>query len=146
MFTGLVIITGSTYTAVDITASKLFGLAIFNNGLTSMDLIHFQDLKVVNSVVLENIPQLIVQIVFLALYGVGQSSVVLYALVSSGLSITTVVIGYLLMKKFSDMSSSVLICCVLCSALCEVRPHCTRNTTTLVTHRVMSWLPKHPLG
>ncbi len=102
----LVLTSGSLFSALDLTSSKIFGLNLFNCGLTNSELSQFSDLKFVFSVLFENIPQLGIQMWFLSTYGMGKdSNSLLFALLSSTLSIAHSFIGYLLFKAFDDPTS-----------------------------------------
>ena len=64
VFTGIVMLSGSTYTALMLVSSNVFGLNMLHCGLTKYELKKLFHLKLQNNVFMENVPQLF----FLTLY------------------------------------------------------------------------------
>eukprot|EP01083_Nonionella_stella_P267863 905138_1 len=63
------LLSGGCYTTLALLNCKLFNLAIFNSGLSRYKLSQFEHFKIINTVILENCPQIAVQ--GLALYTFG---------------------------------------------------------------------------
>eukprot|EP01083_Nonionella_stella_P081063 223099_1 len=63
------LLNGGCYTTLALLNSKLFNLSIFNSGLSAYKLRQFEHFKIVNTVILENTPQITIQA--LALYTFG---------------------------------------------------------------------------
>ena len=64
IFTVIVMLSGSTYTALQLVSSNVFGLNLLHCGLTKYELKRVFHLKLLNNVLLENVPQLF----FLSMY------------------------------------------------------------------------------
>ena len=58
------ILAGSSFTAIDLMTSNVFGLTIFSFDLSKRDRIMFKRKRIYSIVLLENIPQLLIQIAF----------------------------------------------------------------------------------
>merc|ERR1712087_361249 len=58
-------ICGSTFSAVELANSNLFGLRMFSMGLSKRDMMRFKQNRLWSVVVAENVPQLVIQILFL---------------------------------------------------------------------------------
>lgn len=100
-FAFCVIVSGGCYASLTLICSRIFGLAIFDCGLTSTDLKEFQKIKIYWNVLCENVPQVITQITFLIYYNdslTDYSSVIL-ALITSSMSVLTSVLSAILNKQ-----------------------------------------------
>eukprot|EP01084_Bolivina_argentea_P209957 357524_1 len=64
IFVGLVCVCGGCYPALAVVSSAIFGLDVLNSGLTNHELRELNKIKVVSTIFLENIPQLLIQIVY----------------------------------------------------------------------------------
>ena len=106
IFTALVAVTGGAYPALSLVSSNLFGLSILNSGLTRYELRRLAKIKVLYSVLLENVPQC----VFQALYAVaiaeteGIPDSVLFAMTASVLSVISSVLSFCIALDFSHRS------------------------------------------
>eukprot|EP01083_Nonionella_stella_P303704 1052334_1 len=101
IFTLLVVITGGFYPALALISSGVFGLEIFTSGLTRYELKQMSKFKVVGTVLLENVPQLICQ----ALYAYAIRHItkgVQLAFIASFLSVIASTLGYFIDKDTSD--------------------------------------------
>ena len=56
-FCALVLISGGVHASIQLVSSKIFGLAIFDCGLSKRELTQFTGIQVTHSVILENVPQ-----------------------------------------------------------------------------------------
>lgn len=102
LFVSLCIISGSAYPALQLVSSRLFNLEILDCGLTKYELRRMIHVKVICSVILENIPQIIFQTVYIG-YSVGMpSNVVLLSLTASVLSVIAALIAWLIEGKASN--------------------------------------------
>ena len=57
LFVALVVITGGSHSAMAVVSSNCFGLDLLSSGLTKYEMRKLVRLKIINSVVLENLPQ-----------------------------------------------------------------------------------------
>ena len=64
-----VIVSGNSFGAVELANSNLFAIDLFSMGLNPRNLKEFQAQRLFSSVLLENLPQLAIQIVFLSIIG-----------------------------------------------------------------------------
>lgn len=103
VFTALVVMTGGCYPALDLVSSNVFGADIMSSGLTHFELRQLIKIKLWNSVLLENVPQLICQ----GLYALSTtestvSSTVLFAATASLLSVIATVLTYFLDQRHDE--------------------------------------------
>ena len=93
VFVVFVVVTGGCYPALALISSNVFGHDMFSSGLTQFELRSFSRIKVVNTVFLENVPQLCVQMLYV--YAVGSvTDSVAAAFVASLLSAMGAVLSY----------------------------------------------------
>merc|ERR1719266_822921 len=98
-------ICGSTFSAVELTNSNLFGHRMFSMGLSKYDKMTFKQHRLWSVVVAENVPQLVIQIVFLTTVEGGLSelgAVSIGAMVSSLLSICAAVFEFVSKRALLD--------------------------------------------
>ena len=98
LFCCLVVLSGGVYPSLTLISSRLFGLSIFDSGLNQMELALLKKLQVTHSVILENAPQLLLQIIYI----IDRQSIdaaVLFALISSFFSVIVVVFTYFFSKQ-----------------------------------------------
>ena len=101
LFTLLVVFTGGSYSALALVSSNIFGLKIFGCGITRYELRQLGKMKVIYTVIIENIPQLICQLVYS--YALGEiTSAVALAFIASALSITASTLSYMIERDTSD--------------------------------------------
>eukprot|EP01083_Nonionella_stella_P097192 273177_1 len=96
-----VVFTGGCYPALALVSSRLFGLQILTSGLTQYELKGMSTIKVIGTVVLENIPQLICQLLYASSIGQFTQAVQL-ALIASLLSATAATLNFLLDRDTED--------------------------------------------
>ena len=100
VFTSLTVFSGSCYAALAIVSSNIFGLDLFSCGLTKYELRKLTKIKIINCVLMENIPQLMLQA---AVYSSGEfSQSTLFATVSSLLSVFAASLSYFVDQKNKD--------------------------------------------
>ena len=102
----ITIICGSAFAAVDICNSNIFHLPMFNMGLNKRQLAIFKNQRILSTVLLENIPQLALQIIYLVLTAeleTNVSPITIIAMIFSSISIISSVFDY--------KSSSLFIKC-----------------------------------
>eukprot|EP01083_Nonionella_stella_P234101 824244_1 len=102
LFILLMICTGSAHSALTLLSSRLFGLDIFNSGLTLYELRQLSKLKLFGSILLENVPQLGVQILYVMYREGNPSQNTVLSFVASLLSIIAAVMSYILQRLASD--------------------------------------------
>ena len=101
LFTLLVVFTGGSYSALALVSSNVFGLKIFGCGITRYELRQLGKMKVIYTVIIENIPQLACQLLYS--YTLGEiTSAVALAFIASALSITASTLSYLIERDTSD--------------------------------------------
>eukprot|EP01083_Nonionella_stella_P292719 995617_1 len=95
IFTILVVVTGGSFPALALVSSGIFGMAIFTCGLTQYELKRMSKMKVLGTVVIENVPQLFCQ----AMYAYAIKEItpgVQLAFIASLLSVTASTLSYLI--------------------------------------------------
>ena len=98
---------GSTFSAVDVMNSNLFGTRLFGMGLMQEDLRNFNRHRLFSVVLFENFPQLIIQILYAAFVEQGEvGAVSLTAMVSSALSIVVAVLDYISTERVRKMEKN----------------------------------------
>jgi len=90
------VLTGSSFTAIELMNSSFFGLEMFEMGLTQRQLIAFKTNRVYSVVLLENFPQLILQTWYILFYEYGSSNNAI-AITSAVFSILSIVVSILSM-------------------------------------------------
>eukprot|EP01083_Nonionella_stella_P105087 302087_1 len=101
IFTILVVVTGGSFPALALVSSGIFGMAIFTCGLTQYELKRMSKMKVLGTVVIENVPQLFCQ----AMYAYAIKEItpgVQLAFIASLLSVTASTLSYLIDRDTSD--------------------------------------------
>ena len=97
----MVVFTGGSYSALALVSSNVFGLKIFGCGVTRYELRQLGKMKVIYTVIIENIPQLACQLLYS--YTLGEiTSAVALAFIASALSITASTLSYLIERDTSD--------------------------------------------
>ena len=102
LFTLLVVFTGGSYSALALVSSNIFGLKIFSCGVTLYELRQLGKMKVIYTVIIENIPQLACQILYSYAIGGQITSSVALAFIASALSITSSTLSWLIERDTSD--------------------------------------------
>eukprot|EP01084_Bolivina_argentea_P122691 217412_1 len=102
IFVILVVLTGGFYPSIQLISSEIFGLDIMCCGLTQYELKKMSRLKVIGTVLLENIPQMIIQLLYAYAIGGQLTSSVQMAFLASILSVIFSVLSYLIEKDSSD--------------------------------------------
>ena len=105
VFTVLVVLSGGVYVALSVVASNIFGLRIFSCGLTQYELKKLNKLKVIGTVMIENVPQLICQAIYTVALIRTQgktTTAVQLAFVASSLSIIASTLTYMIERDASD--------------------------------------------
>ncbi len=136
----LVALTGGFYPAISLVSSNVFGLKITSSGLTQFELRELIKFKVINNVVLENVPQVILQSIYSFIIGEFTETVGL-AMFASLLSIIASILDFCIKRDHEGMVAVQYylgIRCVRGSSLLsmkddadegdelqhETRPHC----------------------
>eukprot|EP01084_Bolivina_argentea_P001058 1943_1 len=101
VFVLMVVFTGGAYPALALVSSQIFGLKLMSCGLTQHELKRLGKIKVVGTVLLENVPQLVCQVIYAkALNEITQA--VQLAFIASLLSVTASTLSWLIEKDTSD--------------------------------------------
>eukprot|EP01083_Nonionella_stella_P297067 1009058_1 len=101
IFTVLVVLCGGAYPALAVVSSNMFGLNITSSGLTKYELQQMGRLKVWGTVILENIPQLVFQVLYASASGELTDNLKV-AFIASTLSATASTLSYLIQSDASD--------------------------------------------
>jgi len=92
IFVGTVVITGGCYPALGFVSSGIFGIDLLTSGLTKHEIRDLISIKIYGSVLLENAPQLVCQMIYAVIGGLGET--VLFAFAASLLSLISAVLTY----------------------------------------------------
>ena len=104
LFCGLVVLTGGCYPALALCSSNIFGLELFSSGLTQHELGKLSKIKVLSTVVIENVPQLIFQALYS--YAINDlTQAVAIAFFASILSVTASTLSYLIDRDAADVEA-----------------------------------------
>ena len=87
-----------TYPALGLTNSRLFGLDFFNAGLLSSELHELSKIKIRSTIFMENVPQLIIQVIYSYVIGSLETATIL-AFIASSLSIIASLVIYYAQKE-----------------------------------------------
>jgi len=96
----LAVCSGSSHGLINLLNSNLFGLPVFNMGLIERHLIEFNLTRLPSGVGCGNVPQLIVQLLYLLEWGMF-NKVVLWAFVTSALSLCVGILHIIVYKQSS---------------------------------------------
>eukprot|EP01084_Bolivina_argentea_P127095 224844_1 len=100
VFTIFVAISGGCYAGLCLVSSNVFGLKIMSSGLTQYELSRLSKIKVIGTVILENIPQLLLQILYI--YTIKDiTNAVAIAFSASVLSVIVSTLSYLIERDVS---------------------------------------------
>eukprot|EP01083_Nonionella_stella_P173965 601763_1 len=101
VFTILVVLSGGCYPALAVVSSNIFGLRMTSCGLTQYELKQMGKIKILGTILLENLPQLVCQALYSLAIGAITQTVAL-AFVASFLSVTASSLSYLIDRDSSD--------------------------------------------
>ena len=91
----MAILCGSSFAAVDIFNSNIFHLSMFNMGLNTRQRALFKNKRILSNVLLENLPQLIIQIIYVTLtIKAGISTITIVAMIFSTVSIISSIFDF----------------------------------------------------
>ena len=102
VFTLLVVLTGGCYPALAVVSSNAFGLKLFSCGLTQFELKKLSKIKIIGTIILENVPQLILQLTYSSHIGIITQAVQ-WAFIASLLSITASTLSYLIDRDGDEL-------------------------------------------
>ena len=100
-----VLLSGGAYAGLALVNSKLFGMKIFTCGLTQQDLAEFTSMRVKHNVILENVPQFIVQLMFIIFFDdenglTSLSGITILAMISTFSSIAIASMAFAFSKQY----------------------------------------------
>ena len=109
----IAVVTGSSFSAVSLCNSNLFRLRIFSMGLSRFHQKNFQNKRFFSIVLLENLPQMIIQIIILILLITTVADrtkllITIFSMVFTLISIILNVFEYCLSKKFVHVATSII--------------------------------------
>ena len=112
IFTSAVVFTGGAFPALQFVSSKAFGLDKLSSGLTKYELRQMASLKIYSSVLLENCPQLIFQILYAYTTSVYEgdevTSTVKFAFLASLLSVISAILTYCINRDDNKIEMEVV--------------------------------------
>ena len=94
------VFTGGSYAALALISSNIFGNKFYSGGLTQYELKQLTNIKICGTIILENVPQLIIQAIYAADNGITEA--VAIAFIASSLSVTATLLGYLIDRGDGD--------------------------------------------
>eukprot|EP01084_Bolivina_argentea_P129617 228907_1 len=103
----LSMITGNAFAAVSLVNSYMFGMDFFDMGLTDKELIAFTYKRVYSVILLENIPQLCIQIWFLISLGAFAEPITISSIIFSLISIIVSILSMSMQKGLSQSEGHV---------------------------------------
>ena len=104
----ITILCGSAFGAVDICNSNIFHLSLFNMGLNKRQKAIFKNQRILSTVLMENIPQIIVQVTYLSISN-KLSEITLIAMIFSLISIISSIFDYKSSSLFIECESITII-------------------------------------
>ena len=102
IFAALVVLSGGCHAALAVASSNVFGLKIFSCGVTKYEMKKLGKIRIIGTVIAENIPQLIFQAIYtVALIRSGKimTTAVQAAFIASSLSIVASTLSYFIERK-----------------------------------------------
>ena len=105
----ITILCGSAFAAVDICNSNLFHLRMFNMGLNKRQRAMFQNQRILSTVLCENVPQLILQLIYLISIAESFSLVTIIAMIFSTISIVLSLFNYKLSSLLLECEAITVI-------------------------------------
>ena len=97
-FCALVLLSGGVQPTVQLVSSKVFGMGLFDCGLSERELMQFIQIHFTHSVLLENFPQLMLQLVYIIEIGTIDEPV-MFALAASFFSAMNAIFSYLFSQQ-----------------------------------------------
>ena len=104
IFTLFVVMSGGAYPALAVVSSNIFSLSIFNSGLTHYELKKLSKIKLFGTIILENLPQLVCQILYSYVVGYPSQTTQL-AFTASLLSVLASTLSYWIEKNSADTTA-----------------------------------------
>eukprot|EP01083_Nonionella_stella_P051375 136378_1 len=101
VFVSFVVLSGGAYPALAVVSSQIFGLAVFNSGLTAFELRALSKIKLFGTIILENLPQIGCQILYSWTIGNFTRNTQL-AFCASLLSVTASTLSYYIERNAAD--------------------------------------------
>ena len=101
---------GGVYHSTKLFNCRLFGLSMLDMGLSHRQLLFISQKTIIINALVENLPQIIIQIIYLSLENSIVDIVVILALASSAISFVSALISSL-MNLLDDLSGMLQQCC-----------------------------------
>eukprot|EP01084_Bolivina_argentea_P022927 42645_1 len=133
IFCLFVVFTGGCYAALALVSSNAFGLKVLSSGLTLYELKSLTNIKIFGSVVLENVPQLMLQLLYASERGITQS--VAIAFVASMLSVVATLLGYLIERNGNEVKHVEYYLTIQCK---RCNPPLEQTLNVNVSHRTLA--------
>eukprot|EP01084_Bolivina_argentea_P157825 275013_1 len=108
MYVVLVCLSGGAYTALTVVSSNIFGLNMFSTGMTKYKIRSLSSLKLKYNVIFENLPQLLIQILYcFAIHDISNNTIL--AFTASLISVISEVLHYVIHKRGDDDDDVVAV-------------------------------------
>ena len=108
-----VVLSGGAYPALAVVSSNIFGLTIFNSGLTRYEMKRLSKIKIFGTIILENLPQLGCQVLYSYVLQTITPTTQL-AFIASILSMTASTLSYFVEKNAADTTAVQYYLCFQC--------------------------------
>eukprot|EP01084_Bolivina_argentea_P109212 195184_1 len=105
----LSILTGSSFSAIEILNSSFLGVYCFEMGLSNKQIILFKTQRVYSIIMLENIPQLVLQIWYMFQLGKSDNFIAIVAIIFSGISIIVTILSMTIEKSLLNSQEYTLL-------------------------------------
>ena len=102
LFIILTVLSGGVYASLTVISSMIFGLYYFNTGLTKYEMNKLTKMKLISTIICENLPQLLLQLLYFVQFGFESSNgrdAALLAFVGSILSVVLSVLVWYVNRK-----------------------------------------------
>eukprot|EP01084_Bolivina_argentea_P127096 224851_1 len=102
LFIALCVFSGGTYATLSLLSSRVFGLTMFNSGLTQYELSRLGKIKIFGTILLENLPQILFQLLYVSALGHSPTQNTILAFSASLLSIISSILAYYIDTSADD--------------------------------------------
>ena len=143
VFCIFVVLTGGCYSALALVSSGIFGLGILSSGLTQFELRQLSNIRVIGTVILENVPQLMLQLIYASERGINIS--VGIAFFASVLSVIATLLSYLINRNGNEAKAVQYYLSIECQrsvnsagkrdvdGILTVKPHVSHKNMTQIS-------------
>jgi len=103
------VLTGSSFSAVEIMNSSIFGLSWFEMGLSHKQVVAFKTQRIYSVILLENVPQLVLQIVYMLQLEGSMHEIAICGSIFSAVSIIVTILSMTMEKSLIESQQYTLI-------------------------------------